>query len=102
MLQVEILLVFSLGIYCRRFFHIYEHIPFFSVPILAPLIILSIVKWSVFERKDKWENYVKEFNELPKWKNKVGVSVTGIIILFVFLNFVFAVNLNLQPNGLKW
>jgi len=102
MFPVEIWLVFSIGIYCGHLFNIHTHIPFFSLPIFAPLIILLVIKWFIFEREDKWKNYVKEFDKWPKGKNRMGFWVVGIIILFVLLNFLYAVNLNLQPKGLKW
>lgn len=99
MFAVEIWLVFSIGIYFGLLFNLHTHIPFFSFPIFAPLVILFIIKWLIFEREDKWKNYVNEFNKWPKRKNGIGFWVVGIIILVVILNFIYAVNLNLQPKG---
>ena len=102
MFVVEIWLLFSIEIYCDHFLNIHLFISFFSFPILAPAIILLIIKWFIFEKEDKWKSYVKEFNKWPKEKNRLGFWTVGLIILAVLLNFFYAVNLNLQPTGLKW
>ncbi|MFA6249142.1 MAG: hypothetical protein WC615_19525 [Mucilaginibacter sp.] len=99
MFPAELWLLFSIGIYCGRIFNIHLHIPF--LPILAPAIILYIIKWFVFDRENKWKGYVNEFDKWPKGKNRAGGWVVVTIIMFVLLNFIFAVNINLQSNGIK-
>ena len=101
MFAVETWLLFSIGIYFIHLFNIHTRISFFSFPVLAPFVILFITKWFIFENKDKWKNYVDDFNKWPKRKNRIGFWVVGMIILVVILNFIYAVNLNLQPKGLE-
>lgn len=102
MFPVEIWLLFSIGIYYDHIFNIHKHIPLVSFPILVPSIFLLIIKWFFFQKKEVWKNYVKEFDKWSKREKRMGFWLVGIIIVFVILNFIYAVNLNLQPTGIKW
>src|SRR5690348_14208813 len=42
-----------------------------SILCLIVFIILAFVHWRTFSRKDKWKNYVAEFERWPRKKNGI-------------------------------
>jgi len=102
MFGIEVWLVFSIALYFGYFFNIHPHIVFFSFFGLAPFIILLVMKWFIFEKDDRWENYVKEFNRWSPKKNRAGAWIVIIVILFIVFNFIYSLHLNPPPGGLKW
>jgi hypothetical protein len=102
MFGVEVWLVFAVALYCGYFFNIHPHIAFFSFIGLAPFIVLLIMKWFIFEKADRWKNYVNEFDSWPPKRNRVGTWIVILLILFIILNFIYSLYLNPPPGGLKW
>ncbi len=99
---IEVWFVFSIALYFGYFFSIHPHIAFFSFIGLAPFIILLVMKWFVFEKDDRWKNYVKKFDSWPPKKNRAGAWIVIVMILFIIFNFILALYLNPPPGGLKW
>jgi predicted MFS family arabinose efflux permease len=85
MLAVEIWLGFAVGGYIGHFFNIHVHIPFFIV--LVPCAILFLINWFIFEKNDKWKDYVHEFDKWAKGKNRKGASLGAVIILLIIVSF---------------
>jgi len=67
-----------------------------------PFIILYGINWFIFEKDDRWKEYVKEFDGWPRKKNVVGMWAVVMMILFVIFNFIYSLYLNPPPGGLKW
>lgn len=57
---------------------------------IAVVIILAIVKYFAFEHRDRWKDYVTEFNQWSKKKNRIGTLVVWLIVLFILGNLIFA------------
>lgn len=102
MFGIEVWLVFAIALYCGYFFNIHPHIALFSFVGLAPFIVLLVMKWFIFEKDDRWKNYVKEFDSWPPKRNRVGTLGVVMMILFVIFNLIYSLYLNPPPGGLKW
>lgn len=53
-------------------------------------IIIVIINYFAFLHTDVWRLYIKEFDQLPKRKNKHGTWVVLSVVLFVAVNFIFS------------
>jgi hypothetical protein len=73
-----------------------------SLKVILPSAIIFLIKWFAFVKDDSWKDYVKEFDEWPKEKNRKGTWVVVSIVLFVMGNLVFSLYLNPPPGGLRW
>lgn len=102
MLAIEAWLVFSIALYFGYFFNFHPHITFFSFVGLAPFLILIVIKWFVFDKDKRWKAYVKEFDKWPQKKNRIGLWIVVMTILFITFNFIYSLYLNPPPGGLKW
>lgn len=102
MFAIEVWLVFAIALYCGYFLNIHPHIAFFSFVGLAPFIVLLVMKWFIFEKDDRWKNYVREFDNWPPKRNLAGTWIVIMMILFVIFNFIYSLYLNPPPGGLKW
>jgi hypothetical protein len=102
MFGIEVWLVFSIALYFGYLFNIHPHIAFFSFVGLAPFVILLVMKWFIFEKDDQWKNYIREFDNWPKKKNRTGRWIVIIAIIFIIFNFIYSLYLNPPPGGLKW
>ena len=101
MFAVEVWLGFSIVGYIGHLFNIHVHISKFMA--LVPFVILFIINWFIFEKNDKWKNYVHEFNKWPKEKNRKGFWIVRIIILVIAISFFYIVHLlNPAVDQLKW
>ena len=52
-------------------------------------IIVGIINWLLFEYQDKWRVIVKEFDKLPKQKNKIGGFIVWTIIVLIIAFYWF-------------
>ena len=68
---------------------------------LATLLILVITKYIVFEHRDRWKEYIKEFDKWPKRKNKIGTIFVSILVLFILANLIYSFYLLSQINWRK-
>lgn len=102
MFVVEVWLVFAISLYFGYFFNFHPHIVFFSFIGLAPFIILLVMKWFIFEKNDRWKNYVIEFDSWPSQKRQKSSWIVDAIIIFIIFNFFYSLYLNPPPGGLKW
>jgi uncharacterized membrane protein len=73
---------------------------FFNIPVKSSnspidlltaifLLIVGVSNWMLFEYQDKWKGIVKEFDKLPKQKNKVGSIIVWVIILSIIIFYWF-------------
>ena len=101
MSAIEVWVVFSGALYVGYFFNINARTSVFSFTGIVILIILFMTKWFVFEKNDRWKNYVREFNQWQTEKNRLGAWVVFVLILFIIFNFIYSLYLNPSPDGLK-
>jgi len=57
---------------------------------ITVVVILSAIKYFVFEHQNRWKEYVEEFTKLPKKKNRIGTLIVWLIVLFILGNLVFS------------
>ena len=68
---------------------------------LATLLILVIIKYFVFEQRNRWKEYIIEFDKWPKKKNKTGTIMVWMLVLFIMANFIFSFYLISQIDWKK-
>ncbi len=65
-----------------------------SNPVLYPLVLAIIgSKIYLFIYSHDWKNYIEEFDQLSKSKNRVGSIIVLFLIIFIIANFFFSINL---------
>ena len=65
---------------------------------ITVVIILAIAKYFAFEHRDRWKDYVAEFNQWPEKKNRIGTLVVWLIVVFILGNLIFAFYLMSKIN----
>jgi hypothetical protein len=65
---------------------------------ITVVVVLSLIKYFVFEYQDRWKEYVVEFNKWPAKKNKTGTLVVWFIVLLIIANLTFSFYLMSQIN----
>ena len=68
---------------------------------LATLLIFVIIKYFVFEQRNRWKEYIIEFDKWPKKKNKIGTIMVWMLVLFIMANFIFSFYLISQIDWKK-
>ncbi len=62
-----------------------------SSPIVfLPLIFIIALNYFAFVYTDIWKEYVAEFDQLPKKKNRIGSWIVFGVVLFVIANLIFS------------
>jgi len=87
--MLEILFIGSL-----KFYYI-GYIDPKSEPTLLEMIlagtVVVLINTIAFIFSDKWKIYFKEFDALPRYKNKIGTWIVIIIVAFVLINMVISI-----------
>ncbi len=74
-----------------------------SMPIIfIPLALVIILNYFAFVHTDIWKKYVKEFDRLPKHKNKLGNWIVLGVVLFIIGNLIFSFYLMSQVDWSKY
>ncbi|MCJ7932441.1 MAG: hypothetical protein MUW56_02090 [Chryseobacterium sp.] len=68
-----------------------------SVYISIALFFVILSYFSI-DYEEIWKKYNKEFDQLPKSKNRIGSWIVFGIILFIIGNFVYSIYLMSQIN----
>lgn len=89
-IALEIWLLTSLVIYYKVLFNRYFHLGESNWDVIISVIIIVIPNYLLFVHTDKWKDYVKEFDRLPKKKNRLGSWIVFGIVLFVIANLIFS------------
>jgi hypothetical protein len=87
---LEIWLWFSFFIYYNFIFKKNSDI---ESSALIVLTVVVVVNSFFFSLNDNWKVYVKQFNELPAKKNKIGTWIVGAVTAFIVANFIFSIYL---------
>lgn len=52
-------------------------------------VLIAMLNYIFFIYQDKWKEYIIEFDNWPKKKNKTGSIVVLVVILIIVLNLLF-------------
>lgn len=90
-LALSIWLYCAIGVSYHYFFNVSMKSSNTSVDLSTIIfgLFVGITNWILFERKDKWKVIVKEFNELPKQKDKIGGIIVWTIIILIIIFYWF-------------
>lgn len=58
--------------------------------VFLPLIVIIGLNYFAFVYTDIWKEYVAEFDQLPKKKNRIGSWIVFGVVLFVVANLIFS------------
>jgi len=89
-MALEIWFFMSLFNYYSIFFNRYATIELKSIKGIAPLIIILVVNYFIFDYKNKWKKYVTEFDTWPKKRNKIGGIIVFSVIILIVANLIFS------------
>lgn len=70
--------------------------PLSKTSYIVVAIFFSILNYLIFTHTDKWKEYTKRFDELPKEINKKGSWIVFGITLFIICNLIFSFYLLFQ------
>ena len=87
-IAIEMWTLFSLAFYYQAFTG--------DAPEIDSLVwvigtVLAVGNWYLFEHQDKWKDIVKEFDELPKKKNRIGSFFVFLVVLGSIVNVFFSI-----------
>lgn len=63
---------------------------FLTVISVSIVIVLATIKYYSFEHQDRWQSVVKTFDELPKYRNRIGTYIVWGIVLLILANLIFS------------
>ncbi len=87
---MEIWILISCFIYYTIFFNRYFHVNIKHPVVIISGIIVFLINYLAFAHTDKWREYVKEFEQLPKRKNKIGNWIVLGLVLLIVSNVIFS------------
>ena len=70
--------------------------------VIITVLIICSINYFAFVHTDVWKEYVKEFDQLPKKKNRIGSWVVFGVVLFVIVNLIFSFYLMSQIDWSKY
>jgi hypothetical protein len=72
------------------FLLVFIHLSENNADILILVMLVSVPNYFIFHHRDQWKDIVKEFDKLPKRKNKIGGWIVFGVVLLIISNMVFA------------
>ena len=63
---------------------------FLVIASLILVVCLAVIKYFTFEHQDRWKTIVKEFDKIPKRKNRIGTVVVWGAIFLVLTNMILS------------
>lgn len=89
-MALEIFLLIFIGVYytviTKTSIELRPDMPIIYIPVL----VLGIFNFLMFDINDNWKSYVKEFDQWPKHKNKIGSWIVLAITLFIIGNLILS------------
>jgi succinate dehydrogenase hydrophobic anchor subunit len=87
---LELFLISSLFIYYKVFVNRYVHLGESNWDVIISVLVVIIPNYFAFVHTDVWKEYIKEFDQLPKRKNRIGSWIVFGVVLFVIANLIFS------------
>ncbi len=103
--SVDVLLYFiiiSIFLYYKVLFNRYVHLSGNNLDAIILVVIVAGTNYFIFHSRNQWKNIVKEFDQLPKKKNRIGGCLVTGFVLLVIANLVFAFYLLSQIDWAKY
>ena len=89
---IEIWTLFSFTFYYQAFTgNSVNEYKLFDIFFWIIVAIVTIINWYIFQYQDKWREIVKQFDNLPKRKNKVGSIIVLLVCLLIIFNAIFSI-----------
>ena len=101
-IALEIFTLLSIYNYYAVFFDRHAQLELVSFKVLFPLILISIINYLAFDKSDRWEDYVEDFNKWPAEKNAKGNIIVISLVVLVISNLVFSFYLMSQIDWSKY
>ncbi|WP_430406832.1 hypothetical protein [Fluviicola sp.] len=70
--------------------------------LIGYVLLIAIPNYFIFHSRNQWKDIVKEFDLLPKKKNRIGGWLVTGFVLLVITNMVFAFYLMSQIDWAKY
>jgi hypothetical protein len=81
---------FSLMTYYTIYFDRHFKLPSGYIIVGIYILLIALPNYFIFHHKDQWKEIVKYFDQLPKYKNKMGSWIVFISVLLVITNLFFS------------
>ncbi|MCF8408900.1 MAG: hypothetical protein K9G36_08005 [Crocinitomicaceae bacterium] len=82
--------VFSLLVYYTIFIDRYFQLGDNKLVVFFFILSIPVPNYFIFNHSDQWKDIVKEFDKLPKRKNKIGGWIVFGVVLLIIANLFFA------------
>jgi hypothetical protein len=92
-LSVDVLIyviVISSFVYYKIYFNRFIQLSENNADIIILVILVSVPNYFIFQHRDQWKDIVKEFDKLPKRKNKTGGWIVFGVVLLIISNMILA------------
>lgn len=92
-LSIDIIIysiIISLSIYYKIFFGHYIYVSKDNRDVFILVIPVVLFNYFIFHHNSQWKDIVKEFDQLPKEKNKKGGIIVWSIIILIIGNMLFS------------
>ena len=63
---------------------------FLLIASILIVLVLTAIKYLNFEYQDRWKLVVKNFDRIPKQKNRIGTYLMWTIVILIIINLVFS------------
>jgi len=97
-IALEIWFILSLLNYYTIFTKVWFSLSLKKPIIFIPLLFIITINYLAFVHTDKWKEYNKEFNNLPKKINRKGGWIVFGISSFIVINMIFSFYLLYRMN----
>lgn len=87
---LEIWLLLSIGNYFSVVTKKNEELSITMPVVYIPVLILFILNYFSFMHNDKWKEYNRKFDQLPKSTNIIGTWIVVGIIVFIIGNLIYS------------
>ena len=87
---LEVWVITSGFIYYKILFNRHIHLSDSQWDLIICALLIIIPNYLIFIHTDKWRDYIREFDQLPKRTNKIGGWIVFGVILLIIANLIFA------------
>lgn len=70
--------------------------------LIGYIVLIGIPNYFIFHHRDQWKDIVKEFDKLPKGKNRLGGWLVFLISMLIIGNMVYAFYLMSQVDWAQY
>lgn len=92
-LFIDVLIFFvilSFIVYYMTFIDRYFELGDSKIIVFLFIVGVSVPNYFIFHHRDQWKEIIKNFDNLPKKKNRIGGWIVFGVVLLIFTNLIFA------------